>query len=35
MKKELLEEKNELFKTERQLFDIEKKSEIDVDIVKK
>ena len=33
--KRILEEKNELIKTERQLFDIEKKSEIDVDISKK
>ena len=32
--KRILEEKNELIKTERQLFDIEKKSEIDVDISK-
>ena len=32
--KRILEEKNELIKTERQLFDIEKKSEIDLDISK-
>ena len=30
--KRILEEKNELLKTERQLFDIEKKSEIDLDL---
>ncbi len=30
--KRILEEKNELIKTERQLFDIEKKSEIDLDL---
>ncbi len=32
--KRILEEKNELLKTEKQLFDIEKKSEIDLDISK-
>ena len=32
--KRVLEEKNELLKTERQLFDIEKKSEIDLDLSK-
>ena len=32
--KRILEEKNELLKTEKQLFDIEKKSEIDLDVSK-
>ena len=32
--KRILEEKNELLKTEKQLFDIEKKSEIDLDVTK-
>ena len=32
--KRILEEKNELLKTERQLFDIERKSEIDLDLSK-
>ncbi len=32
--KRILEEKNELLKTEKQLFDIEKKSEIDLDLSK-
>ena len=34
MKKRILEEKNELLKTERQLLDIEKKSEINLDLTR-